>query len=169
LGARQGTVEAAVEEKMRSTLLSASMVSVTLLISACGPAVTAGTQADATRSWEVGFELSGGIAGMMKQMTISHDGRLVAENLRRRIRVEKRLSTDQMRELHRLIEQAESAPGTAIGFPGRCADCMQYRLTVTGPEGRPAVSEGGAIEQRQSRNPELIKFLIVILNETTQP
>ena len=154
---------------MRSVLLSASMVAVTLLISACGPAVTAGTQADAARSWEVGFELSGGIAGMMKQMTISHDGRLVAENLRRRIHVEKRLSTDQMRELHRLIEQAQSAQGAAMGFPGRCADCTQYRLTVTGREGRPAVSEGGTLEQRQSGSPELIKFLIGVLNETIQP
>ena len=154
---------------MRSTLLSASTLAVALLISACGPAVTAETQAGATRSWEVGFELSGGIAGMMKQLTISEDGRLVAENLRRRVRVEKRLSTDRLRELHRLIDKAESAPGTATGFPGRCADCMQYRLTVSRPEGRPTVSEGGAIEQQQSRNPELIEFLIVILNETTQP
>ncbi len=154
---------------MRSALLSGSMVAVTLLISACGPAVTAEAQAGAARSWEVGFELSGGIAGMMKQMTISQDGRLVAENLRSRIRVEKRLSTDQLRELHRLIEQAESAQGTAMGSPSRCADCMQYRLTVTGREGRPAVSEGGILEQQQSRSPELIKFLIGVLNETIQP
>ena len=51
---------------------------------------------------------------------------------------------------------------------GRCADCMQYRLTVTGPDGRPRVSESGAIEQQQSRNPDLIRFLIVILNEAIQ-
>jgi len=151
---------------MRGALISAKTVAVTLLISACVPVITAGTHAGATRSWEVGFELSGGIAGMMKQMTVFHDGRLVAENLRRRIRVEKRLSTDQLRELHRLIEQAESAPGMAMGSPSRCADCMHYRLTVTGPEGRPTVSESGAIEQQQSRSPELIKFLIVVLNET---
>lgn len=154
---------------MRSTLLSASTLAVFSLISACGPAVTAETQAGAARSWEVGFELSGGIAGMMKQVTISDDGRLVAENLRRRVRVEKRLSADRLRELHRLIDKAEPAPETATGFPGRCADCMQYRLTVRGPGGRPMVSEGGAVEQQQSRNPELIKFLIAILNEITQP
>src|SRR5882672_383835 len=111
-------------------LLAASVVAVALSISGCVPAVTTETQAVAARPWEVGFELSGGFAGMAKQMTISHDGRLVAENLRRRVRVEKRLSADQLRELDRLVEQAELAPGMAWGSPGRCADCMQYRLTV---------------------------------------
>jgi hypothetical protein len=155
--------------KMRGALLSASAVAVALSISACAPAVTAEKHAGAPRSWEVGFELSGGIAGMMKQMTIFHDGRLIAENLRRRIRVEKHLSADQLRELHRLIERAESAPGIVTGSFGRCADCMQYRLSITGPDGRPTVSESGVIEQQQSRSPDLIRFLIVILNETIQP
>ncbi len=151
--------------KMRGALLAASVVTTALLISACVP----GTHAGATGSWKVGFELSGGFAGTMQQITISHDGQIVAENLRRGISVEKRLSADQLRELHRLIGQAKSAPGEVTGSLGRCADCMQYRLTVTGPEGRPTVSESGAIERQQSSNPELIKFLIVILNETIQP
>ena len=152
--------------KMRGALLCTSAVAVTLLISACVSAVTAGTDTGSSRSWEVSFELSGGIVGMMKQMTIFDDGRLVAENLRRRTSVERRLSADQLRELHRLIERAPSAPGMAMRSLGRCADCMQYRLTVTGSEGRPTVSESGAIEQQQSRNPDLIKFLIGILNES---
>ena len=152
--------------KMRGALLCTSAVAVTLSISACVPAVTAGTDTGAGRSWEVSFELSGGIVGMMKQMTIFEDGRLVAENLRRRTSVERRLSADQLRELHRLIERAPSAPGMAMRSLGRCADCMQYRLTVTGSEGRSMVSESGAIEQQQSRNPDLIKFLIGILNES---
>ena len=153
---------------MRGALLSASAFAVTLFVSACVPAVTAGNHAGATPLWEVRFELSGGIAGTMKQMTIFHDGRLVAENLRRRISVEKHLSTGQLLELHRLIEHAQSASGMAMESLGRCADCMQYRLTVTGPDGRPRVSESGAIEQQQSRNPDLIRFLIVILNEAIQ-
>jgi len=153
---------------MRGALLSASTLSVTLWISACAPEVTPGKPADITRSWQVGFELSGGIAGTMKQMTIFHDGRLVAENLRRRTSIEKRLSADQLRELHRLIERVEPAPETAERSLGRCADCMQYRLTVTGSEGRARVSERGTIEQQQSRNLDLIKFLIGILNEAIQ-
>jgi len=153
--------------KMRRALLSAIAVAITLLLSGCAPAV--GTETGATPLWEVGFELSGGFAGMMKQMTIFDDGRLVAENLRRRTRIEKRLSTGQLRELHRLIERARPAPEIAIRSLSRCGDCMQYRLTVIGPEGRPSVSESGAIEQQQSRNSDLIKFLIVILNETIQP
>ena len=150
---------------MRGPLLSVSTVSVILLISACVPEVNPETPAG---SWELRFELSGGIAGTMKQMTIFHDGRLVAENLRRRINVERRLSADQLRELRRLIERAPTTPGMATLSLGRCADCMQYRLTVTGPDGRPRVSESGAIEQQQSRNPDLIRFLIVILNEAIQ-
>jgi len=155
--------------KMRGPLLSAGTLSVTLLISACTPEVTPGAPAGIALSWQVGFELSGGIAGTMRRMTISHDGRLVAENLRRRLSVERRLSADQLRELHRLIENAQPAPEVAVRSLGRCADCMQYRLTVTGPEGRPRVSESGAIEQQQSRNLDLIRFLILTLNEVIQP
>ena len=153
---------------MRGALLSASAFALTLFVSACVPAVTAGKHAGATPLWEVRFELSGGVAGTMKQMTIFHDGRLAAENLRRRLSVERRLSADQLRELHRLIERAQPALEMAVRSLGRCADCMQYRLTVSGPDGRPRVSESGAIEQQQSRNPDLIRFLIVILNEAIQ-
>ncbi len=153
---------------MRGALISTGAFAFAWFVSACAPPVTAGKHAGATSSWEVRFELSGGIAGMMKQMAIFPDGRVVAENLRRRVSAEKRLSTDQLRELHRLIEQAEVAPGMVTGSLSRCADCMQYRLTVTGSEGRPHVSESGAIERQQSRNPDLIKFLIGILNETIQ-
>jgi hypothetical protein len=155
--------------KMRRAFLAAVMVAAALPMSACVPAVKAETQADAARSWELVFELSGGFAGMAKQMTISHDGRLVAENLRRRVRVETRLSEDRMRELHRLIGEAQSGRGAARDSPGRCADCMQYRLTVRGPGGRPALSEGGSLERRQSGSPELIEFLVAVLNETIQP
>jgi len=154
--------------KMCDALLSASAVAVTLSISACLPVATQRTPGGATLSWEVGFELSGGIAGTMKQMTISDDGRLVAENLRRRLSVERRLSADQLREVHRLIERAQPASEMTVQSPDRCADCMQYRLTVTGPDGTPRVSESGAIEQQQLRNPDLIRFLIMILNESIQ-
>jgi hypothetical protein len=154
--------------KMRGAWLFASTLAVTLSISACMPAAAPGTLAGAALAWEVGFELSGGIAGTMKQMTISHDGRLVGQNLRRRTSVERRLSADQLREIHRLIERAQPAPETAVRSLGRCADCMHYRLTVTGPEGRPRVLESGSIEQQQSRNPDLIRFLIVIINEAVQ-
>jgi hypothetical protein len=153
--------------KQRGVLLSASAVSVTLLISACVPEVNPETPARSA-PWEVRFELSGGIAGTMKQMTIYHDGRLVAENLRRRINVDRRLSADQLRELRRLVDRAASTAGTATRSLGRCADCMQYRLTVTASEGKPRLSESGTIEQQQSSNFDLIRFLIGILNEAIQ-
>ena len=156
-------------KKWDGVLVAASLVATALLISACTPAATAGADGSAAGLWEVDFSLSGGIAGMAKQMTISHDGRLVVEDLRRRSRTEKQLSVEQRRELHRRIEQAESAPGTGNRSLSRCADCLQYRLTVRRPEGKPTVSESGAIEQQQSKSPELIKFLTVILNETIQP
>jgi hypothetical protein len=160
-----GTLKA----KMRRVLLAAGVAAAALSISACVPAVTAGTQAGTALPWEVRFELSGGIAGMVKQVTVFHDGRVVAEDLRRRSRVEKRLSAGQLLDLHRLVEQAESAPEMAVDSLSRCADCTQYRLAVTGSEGRPRVSERGAIELQQSGSPELIKFLSRILNETIQP
>jgi len=153
----------------RGAVPAANAIALALSISACAPAVTAETPTGAPATWEVRFELSGGIVGMMKQMTISHDGRLVAENLRRRTRVEKRLSSDELRELHQLIERAGSAPGTVTDFPGRCADCMQYRLTVAQSGSKPSVSDSGTLGRQRSGTPELARFLTTILNQAVQP
>jgi len=150
-------------------LRRACAIAVTLSISACVPALTAETPARTVATREVRFELSGGIVGMMKQMTIFPDGRLVAENLRRHTRVEKRLSSDELWELHRLLERAESVPGTVMGFPSRCADCMQYRLTVVQSGGKTTVSESGTLGRQRPGNPELTKLLITILNKAIQP
>ena len=155
---------------LRGALSSANTLLAALSISACGPSVTAGSQAVAARSWEVSFELSGGIAGTMKQMTISHDGRLVAENLKRRTRVEKRMAPDQLRDLDRMIGQARSEPATPAGTLGRrCADCIQYRLTVSGAGDRPTLSESGTTEGRRPGDPDLVGFLIAVLNEAVPP
>jgi hypothetical protein len=121
--------------------------------------------------WEVDFQLSGGFAGMMKQLRISHDGRLVAENLKRRARVEKHLSPEELRNLDRMITQSRPAPAAMPqGTLGRrCADCINYRLTVTGTGERPARSESGTIEGRRPSDPDLIGFLISLLNQTVPP
>ena len=155
---------------MHYALLSASALAAALLICACGPGVTAGVQSAGAQSWEVGFELSGGFAGMMKRVTISHDGRLVAENLKRRTRVEKRMAPDQLRDLDRMIGQARSEPATPAGALGRrCADCIQYRLTVSGAGDRPTLSESGTTEGRRPGDPDLVGFLIAVLNEAVPP
>ena len=155
---------------MHYALLSASALAAALLICACGPGVTAGAQPAGAQSWEVSFELSGGFAGMMKRVMISHDGRLVAENLKRRTRVEKRMAPDQLRDLDRMIGQARSEPATPAGTLGRrCADCIQYRLTVSGAGDRPTLSESGTTEGRRPGDPDLVGFLIAVLNEAVPP
>lgn len=161
-------------KKMSGAWVSASTLAATLWISACGPAVTAGTQAgtqvSASRSWEVSFELSGGIAGVTKQMTISHDGQLVAENPKRRTRAEKRVSPDQLRDLDRMVGQYQPAPAAATGtLSRRCADCMHYRLTATRAGDERALSESGTVEGRRPGDPDLIGFLIAVLNEAIPP
>ena len=155
---------------IRAACVPASMVAVALLTSACVPGGAGGAQSADTRSWEVDFELSGGFAGITKQMRISHDGRLVAENLKRRTRVEKRISPDQLRDLDRMIGQARSRPEAAAGTLGRrCADCIHYRLTVAGVGDRPTLSESGTIEGRGPGEPDLIGFLTAVLNEAVPP
>ncbi len=155
--------------KMSGALVSASTLAATLWISACGPAVTAGTQVSPSQSWEVSFELSGGIAGMTKQMTISHDGRLVAENLKRRTRAEKRISPDQLRDLDRMVGQYQPAPAATGTLSRRCADCVHYRLTATRAGDERALSESGTVEGRRPGDLDLIGFLIAVLNEAIPP
>jgi hypothetical protein len=109
---------------MRSIMREAGAVAIAVSMSACQPATTAGGEASSVRAWNVDFELSGGFAGMMKQVKISHDGRLVAENLKRRTRVEKRISPEELRNLDRMIAQSRPAPaptpqGTWVALPDR--------------------------------------------------
>ena len=151
---------------MTKAMATAIALAAALSISACTSEPTAGAQAASARPWEIGFELSGGFAGTEKRMTIFRDGRLVAEDQRRRARAEKRLSGEQMRELDRLVERMESVPEPAS--LSRCADCMQYRLSVAASEGKPALQEG-TIEGRQTGNRDLLAFLIALLNDALQP
>lgn len=155
------------ETEIRSSLPGAAVLAVAFSVSACLPAATPETAT--ARTWEVAFEMSGGFAGMMNQMTISGDGRLVAENLKRRTRVEKRLSAAQAEELDRLISRAQPAPAPAREPLRRCADCIQYRLSVTEAPGRAAISESGTLEGQQTGNRELVAFLTAVMNETLRP
>lgn len=136
-----------------------------------GPLRAAQAAEAGIRPWEVDLQLSGGFAGMMKQLRISHDGRLVAENLKRRTRVEKLLSPGELRDLDRMIAESRPAPAAvpqgALGR--RCADCINYRLTVTGMGERSPLSEKGTIEGRQPADPDLVGFLISLLNQTVPP
>lgn len=103
-------------------------------------------------------------------MRISHDGRVEAEDLRRRTHVERRLSPDQLRELDTMIGRTRTAPDAGPrSLDRRCADCIHYRLTVTEVGGGRTFSESGTIEGRRPGDPDLIGFLIAVLNEKVSP
>jgi hypothetical protein len=163
--------------------VAANAVALGLVMSACIQASGGDGASGQARLPEVVFGMSGGIAGIAKEMTISPDGRLVAEDQRKKTRVEKQLSGSEQQELDRLIQQAKSPtvanasvtpPNRHAALPsvsksGRCADCIQYHLTVQATTGRSRIVEAGSLEQQSPNNPELIKFLAELLSKVMPP
>ena len=118
-----------------------------VFVSACtnstaAPAATATLQPAATQTlppskggdckisadWELDFVVSGGIAGINRSLTISSDGHLVTQDLRKNEKSESTLAQSEIANITELLTQA--CPFTAKRSLGSCADCFNYTLDV---------------------------------------
>lgn len=117
--------------------------------------------------WRVELNISGGFAGIRRQITVNADGSLIATDGRQGSKVERTLQTEQLAKLNTVVAALESAPTAQSGraFPGRCADCIQSRLnaTVNGKTYTATVRSG---EKPAQPFDDLIAQLAQLLQET---
>ncbi len=87
---------------------------------------------ESRNQWQVALNVSGGFAGLQRQLTIDNSGAFAASD-RRAGTIRGKLKTEQLTQLDELLGTLEGAitPQSRPSFPGGCADCLMSRLDVS--------------------------------------
>lgn len=120
-----------------------------------------------TRDWHASLDLSGGFAGIRRQITVNADGSLIASDAKHGRKVERTLQSEQLTRLEALLTALASAPEqrSERTFPGRCADCITSRLNATF-NGQHYAATARSGEQTAQPYADLIAQLARLLQET---
>ncbi|MBW4575912.1 MAG: hypothetical protein KME08_11575 [Aphanothece sp. CMT-3BRIN-NPC111] len=120
------------------------------------------------KSWNIQYELSGGIAGFRRQLTLNSDAQLIASDRKRNKNITKQASTEQIANITMLVKSLKSpaASGTPSRLNSRCADCFQHRVTLTLNEQQQTIQLDDSQLQQDSEYGELVNQLSSILNQT---
>ena len=104
-----------------------------LVISACASTQSAQpTQSQGCQppiEWKIEFTLSGGLAGQSHSLSISSDGSIVVQDLRKEEKHESTISQDEIKKIAAMLTQA--CPFESKRTNSRCADCFVYMLNVS--------------------------------------
>lgn len=124
---------------MFNSRLSAVLLVAALLLAACGPAVLVPGDAQplpspvasqSSSAWKLALTQSGGFAGVNLKVTVSSDGRLIAENQKSGTKITKELDAATLDRLSGSVA-ALVASARRPRQPSACADCFLYDLQAT--------------------------------------
>ena len=126
--AKRGTVIAEPGPATQPTAINGNMLSSS---SPDGPGTVSGKQH--SEYWTINYEVSGGFAGIRRQLNVSNDGSFVASDLKRKRRVEQQASPEQIVKIADALSKIDFAqlPAMEPKLSSRCADCFHHKLTVT--------------------------------------
>lgn len=115
-------------------------------------------------TWKIEYGISGGIAGINRQITLSSTGSMVATDRRTNKRVEQQLPPEQLSQVNDILRRLDLSepPRTGAGGTGQCADCFQSTLNLT-LEDRLYAVESAALETPQYN--ELVRLLSSMLKQ----
>lgn len=82
--------------------------------------------------WKIEYVLSGGFAGMHRQLSLNSSGVLIAADVRTKKSVEKQAAPEALADIAALLAKMDRSgmPDGRRPFANTCADCLQYGLTV---------------------------------------
>jgi hypothetical protein len=117
-------------------------------------------------SWEIEYNLSGGLAGILRQLKLSSSGRLLASDLKKKIHIEQQVPAEQLSEIAGILRKIDlsRAPKTHRDLYQGCADCFQHELTVVADGQRHKLY----VDDTTLEDPEyvpLIKLLSSLINQ----
>jgi hypothetical protein len=110
--------------------------------------------------WRIVFQLSGGIAGLDRQLEVTSTGELVAQDRRRGTRVAAQTTANELAQIASLVAAAKSVD------PGRqtaCRDCLLYDIEIDA-RGRSFVFHLDDLSLPNSGVEPLVKALMNLLD-----
>jgi hypothetical protein len=109
--------------------------------------------------WRLEIHLSGGFAGLDRQLELSSTGELTASDRRRDTHITARLSAGEIAQIDALIPVAPAVSASRTG----CADCLLYDLTLY-VHGQSVVVHLDDISLGRSGTEPLIRSLLTLLD-----
>jgi hypothetical protein len=119
-----------------------------------------------SESWKIEYQVSGGFAGVRRQMELSSDGKLIATDLKRGKSIERQASPEQLTQITSILAKIDFG-GRKEARPrvlDRCADCFQHAVAVHINKQRHSLHFDD-VSLRGSPYAALIGFLSSLLNQ----
>lgn len=118
------------------------------------------------KKWIIEYAISGGFAGIRRQLTINSSGHLTAIDQKLKKNVEQQISQKQLAEIINTLEQINFSlmNDNTSKLSNRCADCFVYTLNLTadGSKGKITVND---LSLQDSKYIALIKLLSTMLDQ----
>ena len=83
-------------------------------------------------NWKVSYHRSGGIMGLIQEMTLSHDGQRLLSNHGKPSKALTPLDTQQVAQLNQLLKKlaAMTPDKTSHKSNTKCRDCLSYKVHI---------------------------------------
>lgn len=122
--------------------------------------------AEKQKKWVIEYTISGGFAGIRRQLAINSSGHLTASDQKLRKNIEQQISQKQLAEIVNILVQYNfSLSNDNISkLSNRCADCFVYTLNLTadGSKGKITVND---LSLKDSKYIALINLLSTMLEQ----
>ncbi len=132
-----------------------------LSISSCATqAQTSNLSAKAMQTWSVTLSISGGFAGLAKNIHIDSNGLMIINNFKNNKRIQNKINNKKLRVLSNLIYKRIKDTSEPVKLPvlKHCADCFQYKLSIRWQNGQQLAALND-LNLRQSAFNDIVLFL----------
>ncbi len=113
----------------------------------------------------VRLEISGGLAGIQRSVTLQQDGKLTVKDDKQQRELDLQIKQQKTKDIYRLIPGKTESSAEKPSLPGgRCADCIVYQLTI-GETGKPRVIRLDSVSLNKSPYRKVIEQLVQLMNK----
>lgn len=137
------------------------MLLIVLLVAGCSSATPEPLKSDLPSlesQWTIKMTHSGGIMGLLRSIEISSDGKYTVMDERTNKTITKKLSSNELSELQKIISNTEYV-SPEKSLPSGCADCFIYDLEIQQGNGKKFIVQVDDITMSNSGMEILIMHL----------
>jgi hypothetical protein len=149
------------------TPLFISFIILSIMSASCASAGTNSSHsAERQEKWIIEYTISGGFAGIRRQLIINSSGYLTATDQKLKKDERQQISQNQLAEIINILEHLNYSLHTenASKLSGRCADCFIYTLSITAGDRKGKITLNDLSLQGSKYN-ELIRLLSTMLEQ----